>query len=761
MQKQVSWPFIRIAVLAMGALLLVSGARTYGAPTDVQTTSPLGFEAATRPFSPAQTPGLVQQFAETSYTIRGVDFAGAGAGWAVGWPHWDQPTRRYRSTIIHTADGGQNWTPQTVNVLAVLYAVDFVNAAAGWAVGGGGVILHTADGGQTWQQQRPATTDDFLAVAFGDARTGWAASIRPVHVDAQGDPDNWEATMWRTTDGGQTWRQQTLPAGASILHDLDFVSAQMGWAVGARYIGDDRYGRPEHRAAAWHTSDGGQTWQAQYTPDLEVTLTTVDFIDAQRGWAAGFPTRSSVEGGFVFHTADGGRNWERQTPGGFFDPLWDIAFIDQNRGYVVGANYIGAWGPPVQRTFDGGATWEAVRMARHENDGLYGVALAGARVIGLGDHDYQVTSERAWDSCEWTAPEPPCYDCDCLFTQEFLNTHYRFEDVFFTDAAHGWVVGSRSFVPEITGQVILHTPDGGLTWTQQYEHAPDLDSLFSYHRLDGVFFVDSQTGWAVGTSATFRGAAGWERHGAILHTTDGGITWQEQGQELYANWDLEFFAVHFLDAQNGWALAAKKFPSQNIHLAHTQNGGQTWAWVDTGIAGPLAIGFRLVQGDVTFRDAQRGWAAGGLGKIIYTTDGGLTWEQQQLTCGHPTCPWALYGLDFWDDQRGWLAGEGLYHTQDGGATWLPLGVSGYLQDVQFVDERIGWIVGERGVVLYTSNGGRRWHRLPVETAAALRGLAFVAPRGGWMVGDHGVILHYAAERLPVEAEQFLPLLRRR
>lgn len=711
---------------------------------------------------PSYRPGVVKQFEETSYYIKDVEFITTTVGWAVGYPHWDRATKVHTGTIVKTTDGGESWTAQAAGVSELLRGVDFVDAGHGWAVGFNGTILHTEDGGGHWQPQAVATSDEFMDVVFADANTGWATSLRPVHYDWLGDEDNWEAGIWHTGDGGDTWVQQTVPDNASILHAIDFVDAQTGWAVGVKYIGDDQYGHPEHRAAVYHTSDGGQTWYEQYSPELEISLTSVDFVDGTHGWVAGFPTRSDITEGAVFRTSDGGETWERQEPGdSIYAPLWDIRFVDQNRGYAVGFNYVGAWGPPVWRTLDGGDTWENVRMRQHDNEGLFGVAVFENQVIAMGDHDYRAESIRPWDSCEWVDPEPPCYDCDCLFEQSYINTHYRFEDVFFVDENNGWAVGSRSYLPQFSGQVIFHTSDGGQTWETQYEHAPPFDIGFSYHRLDDVFFADSQHGWAVGASETVWDpdpppSGSWEHRGAILHTTDGGLHWEEQGEELYEHWDLEFFAVQSLDDQNGWALATKNFPSDHIFLARTANGGSQWDWVDTGITGPLAIGFALVQGDVVFTDAQHGWAVGGLGKVIHTDDGGAHWVRQDF--GED---WRrLFAVEMLDNQEGWIAGEGLFHTSDGGDHWNmeDVDVGGDLQDIQFVDALNGWLAGDNGVILVTRDGGRTWNLVDNDVSSyALRGISFINPHKGWLVGDYGTIL--TTIQIPYWSV-FLPLVTR-
>jgi photosystem II stability/assembly factor-like uncharacterized protein len=686
---------------------------------------------------PAGALTVTRQFEEVSYYLRDVDMLSSTTGWAVGEAHWDPAEKQYVTTLLKTDDGGASWSEHAVGQTAGLNAVVFVGQNNGWAVGGGGLILHTSNGGGSWTRQTIATTDGLRAVSFPDDEHGWITAVRPTHWDFVGDEDNWEASVWHTDDGGQTWNEQSLPAGASILHGVQFIDTKTGWAVGARYVGDDPW--PEHRMVVYHTTDGGATWAEQYAPDLPVSLTDVDFVDVEHGWAVGFVTSSGEIGGATFHTTDGGSTWERQDPGHFFDLLWDVEAIDANRAYIMGANYIAAWGPPVFRTVDGGTTWEKVIQERHDSEGLFGLALTGDRAIAVGDHDYVVRSEDAWGEYGWPHG-------DNLFKQAYISAHYKLEDVFFIDQYNGWAVGRRAFAPELWGQVILHTSDGGASWAEQYEKAPPMDNLFSYFRLDAVSFVDALHGWATGSSETFY-EAGWKSHGAILHTSDGGLHWEEQGQELADGLAPELFDVQFLDGQHGWALDKGHYDDtsggQSLFLAKTEDGGAHWAWVPTGIEGGLAIGFAIVQGGLHFADSQNGWAVGGLGTIIHTADGGNSWEQQALDCGYASCPWHLMHVIFTSSSEGWIAGEGgFFHTLDGGTTWTArgVGVSGDLHDVAFPTAANGWAVGDRGTIVHSGDGGASWSSVASPTGLSLLGLHCVRSSLCWAVGDFGEIL---------------------
>src|SRR5579864_1660032 len=88
--------------------------------------------------------------------------------------------------------------------------------------------------------------------------------------------------------------------------------------------------------------------------------------------------------------------------------------------------------------------------------------------------------------------------------------------------------------------------------------------------------------------------------------------------------------------------------------------------------------------------------------------------------------------------NGWVVGDNgtILHTSDGGATWRPQasGMSDALFGVSFVDTNNGWAVGEPAAILHTSNGGATWSHQTSGTANNLLGVSFVDANNGWAVG---------------------------
>jgi photosystem II stability/assembly factor-like uncharacterized protein len=678
-------------------------------------------------FSPQESSGmrmqLVEQFEETSYYVNDVSFVSATIGWAAGDTHWDSTAHGFAATILKTTDGGLTWSEQSAAPAQPLEGIDFVDASQGGAVGDGGTVLHTADGGVTWAGQTIATTDDIHSVDFANRNEGWVTTLRATHQDWMGDNDNWVSGVWHTTNGGTTWTQQTVPAGTSILHDIFFLDNQLGWAVGVKYTGEGTTG-PEHQGMVYHTANGGATWSEQSSPWTPFSITSAFFRDALHGWVTGFPTSSGQMDGSIYYTADGGATWTKQLDAHFFAPLWNIQFIDANRGYATGFDYASAWGTPVWRTLDGGATWREIRMDHNESDGIFGLYLSENMAVGLGDHDFVIRSTDPWG-------DYGSFNGEDLFTQYFISTHYTFEDVVFTDANNGWVAGRRSYAPEFTGQVILHTADGGVTWSTQHELAPSMGptDLFSDLTLRRLAFSDTQHGWAVGMSEN--------KKGAIYHTNDGGGAWVEQGQSLYGStYDLDFLDLVAQDAQNAWAIADWRPDSGNINLIHTTDGGEHWNWVDTGVTS-----INLINASYRAWDAQHAWMTSGfsLAEVYYTVNGGTSWSKSDFgkLVGN------MYAMDATSSQSVWVAGEGVFHSTDGGATFTEVetGMGNMVYDLDFIDADHGFLTGDYGATLYTTDGGSSWSAAKnTAWGATLNGLSFVSAEKGWLAGEAGVIL---------------------
>ncbi|MCK4256794.1 T9SS type A sorting domain-containing protein, partial [candidate division WOR-3 bacterium] len=139
-------------------------------------------------------------------------------------------------------------------------------------------------------------------------------------------------------------------------------------------------------------------------------------------------------------------------------------------------------------------------------------------------------------------------------------------------------------------------------------------------------------------------------------------------------------------------------------ILHTADGGETWDVQTSGTG--------LCLRGIYFFDNDKGWTVGDSGTILYTTNGGESWIAQ--TSGSIV---DLKHVFFKNDHLGWVIGNNgkILHTYNGGSRWISQnsGVNKDLNDVYFVDSDYGWVVGDSGIILYTNTGG--WEAIDEDT----------------------------------------------
>lgn len=202
--------------------------------------------------------------------------------------------------------------------------------------------------------------------------------------------------------------------------------------------------------------------------------------------------------------------------------------------------------------------------------------------------------------------------------------------------------------------------------------------------------------------------------------------------------DAQLADVTFADAQHGWAVGDRGV------IFHTSDGGRQWTLQASGTQSRLA--------SVFFLDDKIGWAAGGLtqphigatsGVLLHTRDGGAHWTLDRKS-GLP----ALARVGFFDPQNGWAIGQpsaifpsGACCTADGGRSWSTMPSTdshGWLTG-DFVDPQTGALGGRTSVLAMV-------RRREVESRPAdyglrtLRNLKLTPQGAGWLVGDGGLVL---------------------
>ena len=282
-------------------------------------------------------------------------------------------------------------------------------------------------------------------------------------------------------------------------------------------------------------------------------------------------------------------------------------------------------------------------------------------------------------------------------------------EISFIDADTGWFAGGNGWNPDSPG-LISKTTDGGENWVNQT--IPD-----SAGEVEGIHFINSTTGWAVGVDKD----TGQTK---ILYTGDGGTNWAVQTPP--EGFTEPLASVYFADANTGWAIGSTG------GLINTVNGGTTWTSISDLGGNPTKI---------QFADASNGWISTNNSNVLKTTNGGTSWTTIQVDSINDL---GLYNVHFISTTVGIASGDNgnIYKTSDGGVAWTSIstGPRGSLQDSFFINANTGYTAGTGGLIFKTANGGSTWTAQNSGIVNTLNSIYFYDSNNGWIAGSTGLIL---------------------
>ncbi len=329
--------------------------------------------------------------------------------------------------------------PLTKGLEVEITRIHMVTKTKGWAIGHQGTshdhILYTQDGGRTWLDHTPPTTtlqnaDQKIQAKgfFLDENHAW------VKYFIQAPPPPLQAQfVWRTTDAGVNWQiSQPLPL-----------------------TGKEMY----------------------FTP------TAFDFIDSSRGWLlVNIDAGMNHEYSNLYTTQDGGDSWDR-----ILDPTGtglqvasntELLFANENEGWVTKDAPVIAKGPFIEKTTDGGYSWDTLFLPSPEN-------------LDFEDPDLFCKTY----SPAFTSKQTRLLLLSCKDSEKEGTTQYVYAT---SDEGENWrytelpsPVSELVFIDYQTGYAlgrdIYKTENGGEDWEK-------IKTVY----WDGQFsFVDEENGWAV------------------------------------------------------------------------------------------------------------------------------------------------------------------------------------------------------------------------------------------------------------------------
>ena len=387
--------------------------------------------------------------------------------------------------ILKTTDGGKTWDHQNLydkypdEDYYSSYSVHFVDSLHGWIVGGDydGYILKTTDGGENWVEEDMDILDHLYEITFSDPLHGWTVGR--------------DGLIYITTNGGEEWvAHRSEQYSFSSIH---FIDENTGWVVGDSGI-------------VLHTSDGGENWIKQNEAD-SILLSSVYAIDAFNVFAVGAVIKGlSIfdRNGVILKTINGGEIWERQT----FDTLYglhSIVFTTDSIGWISGTNSI------LLKTIDRGTTWHTIDLDGKSAEGK--IQFINENIGWVGGTLKTTDGGKNWYS--------QVIPITSLNSYNFIN------------AEIGWAIGSYNDGLDN----ILKTIDGGENWIPCGITSPGYN--FS------IQFISEKTGWISGFDYL-------NRTSIIINTTDGGYSWIDQKSPCKNEGGLS--NIFFINENTGWAV---------------------------------------------------------------------------------------------------------------------------------------------------------------------------------------------------------------
>jgi len=284
--------------------------------------------------------------------------------------------------------------------------------------------------------------------------------------------------------------------------------------------------------------------------------------------------------------------------------LLDVSFINRNTGWTSGRN------GTILKTTNGGNNW-INQNSGASNKSLYGLSSVNSNVIYcVGWFETILKSTNGGDN--WI-----------IIKNGLVGGGHSYWGVYFINENTGWICGS--------GLIIFKTTNGGLSF----------DSTFMpiAHARD-VYFRNPIEGLVCGEGA------------GMCRTTDGGTSWTQIVMPV-GNEAADFYKMTFIDNNIGFTQGVG-----NNKVYKTTTFGISW----DSIA-------RVPGADesycIFFSSLNTGYCAGTYGRMFKTTNGGYNWRQENLLKFNTAFINSLY---FYNDSIGWAVGGAgkILFTSNGG-----------------------------------------------------------------------------------------------
>ncbi len=282
-----------------------------------------------------------------------------------------------RNSLTPAGHPANTWTQLASLPGATVHDVAFVSPTVGYAAAELGQVWETSDGGNTWSE--------ILNRGFPYYYYGIAVSGRKI-VASGFDDSNSEAILTESTDGGKTWKPDTVLSSNAWGGRVRLThGAKDGLAMSGEGLANPNAAWWRVKPGQWAqvTPDSSGGWfgyqftllkdQTAYASGIQYCTSAntgaswtcgppadsvfdgpTEFVSDKVGWTGGGEISPSVEG-WLHLTTDGGATWSGRvlTTAG---PIREIDFLSKKVGWATGGNIYTTVGG-IYYSADGGNTW--------------------------------------------------------------------------------------------------------------------------------------------------------------------------------------------------------------------------------------------------------------------------------------------------------------------------------------------------------------------------------------------------------------------
>lgn len=636
-----------------------------------------------------------------------------------------------------------SWTQSTVFTSFKINDLLFLNQTTGFAVDSAGRVFKSINGGITWTSKLNSYSE-LTKIIFTDNSNGWIIGKN--------------GRLYQTTNGGETWSRNYTISSVSNFHflDISFINNSTGWISCSN-------------GKIYKTTNNGLSWQIIRT-ETAYNNSFLHFFDFNNGLFY-------KSGGTLYMTIDGGTTWSVASNLAY-ENIVSIKFIDMQN--IVYSDNRGI----IKKTMNGGLNWLKAGTVSSSNTNSissfdkFNMWLCGNNGL-LG---YSENQGKNW--IDYTFEESINYSKIFFLNEYFGWLGSKNGKVFIFNNSDNYYCPSSDFeisddnsVPTIVisqceiNQVTLNATgcNGIIIWNDGSNINPKLVSQNGNYSakcsfIGGCLSRDAEIevkninlkptiGLLSGTNClsseptigltsiqanqyTFE----WLKNGIALNSNLENIipldtgdyylrankilnskTWKELNKKPPSS---NFFNAQFITNRIAWSANKKG------DIFKTEDGGNSWKYIS--FPGREFI-------DIKFFNSQKGifsYIQNSTCYIQKTIDGGLTWSNYQM--GEAST--YVYKIFFINENVGWGVGndQSIVKTTDGGVTWnfqRRIVGGATLDSPFFLNQDFGWVTSSDGSVLFTVNGGSQWIAFESNFSNTIADIWFQNPTDGFLLTE--------------------------